>query len=425
MKKKYTIFAISMAVALVLGGEVQSINDSVEAQELQHTVKNVKQTEDFNPTKYANEIENFVKQQNPVSIKSLFSTIALKEKADFEKYGEANAAQVKMLWGSYVFFDFGFVKDSKIIEAIKNNPSVYAKFKKTVNINGTGAFLPGTGSPESISIKNNEDGSNIDSYAYYTPHNPDITKNADKTVVMHGGFRGGYEAGNDTPEIRTFYDKGYNILCVDNRATSLSGGDYVTFGQYESDDVQAWINHYLKDKPDQKIVLYGGSMGASTMMSALAKNYSSNIKGIIENCGFANIRNELGYVYTMAAIGKNELKDLTGTDFAEDFSVTPMNLQKMMETINNYYIKPKANVDIDGNLPAQGITNAIMPKLFIYGESDLVVPFKDNGQYLATLGDTNNNYKFFVPKAGHGEAQTIDGNGYDKAISDYLNLIFK
>lgn len=42
MKKKYTIFAISMAVALVLGGEVQSINDSVEAQELQHTVKNVK-----------------------------------------------------------------------------------------------------------------------------------------------------------------------------------------------------------------------------------------------------------------------------------------------------------------------------------------------------------------------------------------------
>ncbi|MGC3221260.1 hypothetical protein ACPTGR_14940, partial [Enterococcus faecium] len=72
-----------------------------------------------------------------------------------------------------------------------------------------------------------------------------------------------------TEEYNDFYRAGYNLFFVDSRATGNSGGDYVTFGQYESDDVLYWINQEVRERPSQKILLYGGSMGAATMMSVL------------------------------------------------------------------------------------------------------------------------------------------------------------
>lgn len=120
-----------------------------------------------------------------------------------------------------------------------------------------------------------------------------MDQKSDVTVMIHDGFRENWNLGTVTDEYNIFYNAGYNLLFVDPGATGNSGGDYVTYGQYESDDVLYWINREVGTKPTQKILLYGGSMGAATMMSTLAKDIPANVKGIIENCGFKSIDEHL------------------------------------------------------------------------------------------------------------------------------------
>lgn len=71
----------------------------------------------------------------------------------------------------------------------------------------------------------------------------------------------------------------------------------MTYGQYESDDVLYWIIKKF-ESGHLKRFIYGGSMGAATMMSVLAKDIPVNVKGIIENCGFASIDEQLRFTYS-------------------------------------------------------------------------------------------------------------------------------
>lgn len=53
-------------------------------------------------------------------------------------------------------------------------------------------------------------------------------------------------------------------------------------------------------------------MGASTMMSALAKNIPHNVKDIIENCGFSSIDAQLRFTYSnMVAPALNSISRLS------------------------------------------------------------------------------------------------------------------
>ncbi|MEE6681705.1 alpha/beta hydrolase [Pediococcus pentosaceus] len=425
MKKKYMIFTTSIAIALALGGEFQSVGTVVKAQEIQQVAKNVKQESNFDPAQYAEEVNKFIGEQTETDAKKLFEIILNKEQSDIEKYSESNTEQIKLLWGSGVLFNFVFTGNSCTYTALSNILSQSDKdLKNLISPTSTGemGFYPNTKS-QSMDITNKEDGKTIKSVAYFTPHKNNST-NADKTVVIHGGYRGNIDSGYDMDEVGVFYNLGYNILLVDNRATSKSTGDYVTFGQYESDDVIAWINYLNDTNPGQKVVLYGGSMGAATMMSVLAKDHPTNIKGLIENCGYANISDELTYAYSLISEIMPILGTAMGLDLKNNLMINSENAQEMLKTMDEYYIKPKANVDINGNLPANGVENTVMPKLFIHGEADNIVPF-ENGQYLSTLGNKDDNYTFFVPKAGHGEAQATDPEGYLNAITKYLDVIFK
>jgi pimeloyl-ACP methyl ester carboxylesterase len=421
MKKLYGILSVSIMASLMLNGQIISVGAATISNTRSEQINQKDET--FDASAYTNEIDDFVKQQDTKDVKALFAAIVNKEKNDIQKYGSTNEEQIRLLWGAYIFYDIGFVGDSIFFPMLLSNASNNSQIKSLIGYQAD-QFLPNT-KMKTIQVKNNEDGNVINSVAYYTPHNPDITANADKTVVMHGGFRGNIDSGNDNPEVRTFYDKGYNILFVDNRATSKSGGSYVTFGQYESDDVIAWIQELNSNiNPNQKVVLYGGSMGASTMMSVLAKNYPGNVQGLIENCGYASIKDELGSVYIkLVTIGKGLINEKIGADISEAFLMTTANETKMMNTLDNYYIKPKVNVDISGDLPILGMKNSTLPKLFIHGTADLVVPFKN----MQTLMDNNSgeSYSLAVSGAGHGEAQTVDPDGYAKAVQDYLDVIFK
>ncbi|HWB28538.1 MAG TPA: alpha/beta fold hydrolase [Chitinophagaceae bacterium] len=86
------------------------------------------------------------------------------------------------------------------------------------------------------------------------------------TVIMfhgHGGNKSGV-----IKEAEAFYNMGYNLLMVDFRAHGESEGNTCTIGYYESRDVKsAW--DYVTAKREHNIILYGTSLGASTIIKAM------------------------------------------------------------------------------------------------------------------------------------------------------------
>ncbi|WP_270567364.1 alpha/beta fold hydrolase [Enterococcus lactis] len=310
---------------------------------------------------------------------------------------------IKHLIATYLLYDIAFSKNSVLMSMLGGTDD------GTTPTENTG-FYPNTKQLHQT-VLNKQDGKMMDVYAYY------VDQGSDKIVMIHGGFRGNWNNGIVTEEYNDFYKAGYNLLFVDSRATGNSGGDYVTYGQYESDDVLYWINQEVLERPSQKILLYGGSMGAATMMSVLAKDIPVNVKGIIENCGFASIDEQLRFTYSQTVVPalppaiKNQL-DIIGDQEHEDL---------FMGLLKQYYFDQEMHLDPTAALPTIGMSGSL-PKLIIHGTADDVVPVS-NAQKLYELAG---GYKdlLLVEGAGHGKAQEVDHAAYTKHVTDFLKVVF-
>lgn len=310
---------------------------------------------------------------------------------------------IKHLIATYLLYDIAFSKNSVLMSMLGGTDD------GTTPTENTG-FYPNTKQLHQT-VLNKQDGKMMDVYAYY------VDQGSDKTVMIHGGFRGNWNNGIVTEEYNDFYKAGYNLLFVDSRATGNSGGDYVTYGQYESDDVLYWINQEVRERPSQKILLYGGSMGAATMMSVLAKDIPVNVKGIIENCGFASIDEQLRFTYSQTVVPalppaiKNQL-DIIGDQEHEDL---------FMGLLKQYYFDQEMHLDPTAALPTIGMSGSL-PKLIIHGTADDVVPVSNAQKLYELVGG----YKdlLLVEGAGHGKAQEVDHAAYTKHVTDFLKVVF-
>lgn len=310
---------------------------------------------------------------------------------------------IKHLIATYLLYDIAFSKNSVLMSMLGGTDD------GTTPTENTG-FYPNTKQLHQT-VLNKQDGKMMDVYAYY------VDQGSDKTVMIHGGFRGNWNNGIVTEEYNDFYKAGYNLLFVDSRATGNSGGDYVTYGQYESDDVLYWINQEVRERPSQKILLYGGSMGAATMMSVLAKDIPVNVKGIIENCGFASIDEQLRFTYSQTVVPALPPAIKKGLDIIWDQEHEDL----FMGLLKQYYFDQEMHLDPTAALPTIGMSGSL-PKLIIHGTADDVVPVS-NAQKLYELAG---GYKdlLLVEGAGHGKAQEVDHAAYTKHVTDFLKVVF-
>jgi uncharacterized protein len=90
--------------------------------------------------------------------------------------------------------------------------------------------------------------------------------NAKGTVCMFHGH-GGKKSGNNK-EAEEFRKMGYNTFQLDFRAHGGSKGNTCTIGANEGEDVKLAYD-YIKTKDEKNIVLWGISMGASTITKAI------------------------------------------------------------------------------------------------------------------------------------------------------------
>lgn len=125
-------------------------------------------------------------------------------------------------------------------------------------------------------------------HAKYLP-----AEDAKRYVILCHGYKGsGF--GDFAYMARFLHESGCNLLFIDQRCCGESDGEYITFGAKEKYDVAKWA-YYISKMNDSNlpIYLYGESMGASSVLMASGLSLPDEVKGIIADCGFCSMREQI------------------------------------------------------------------------------------------------------------------------------------
>ena len=149
---------------------------------------------------------------------------------------------------------------------------------------------------------------------------------------------------------KIFEKRGYDILAVDLRAHGISEGNYFSMGLFEHYDLLKWIEKMLTIKCTYKIVLFGISMGASTVCMTVGETLPNNVICAIEDCGYDNANKQMKYVYSKTK------------------------LAKLFYKIFYDYTKKTKGIDLKAIDMIEKLKKCKIPMLFIHGEKDDFVP---------------------------------------------------
>lgn len=266
---------------------------------------------------------------------------------------------------------------------------------------------------------------------FYTPYAGEMTKNIKifldipyedvyitsyDGLKLHGKF---YEGQKDKPVIIFFHgyranatrdgsgihtlgtEKGLNILVITQRAHNESEGKTITFGIKESYDCLSWID-YVKARfgEDKKVILWGISMGAATVMTAAGRDLPENVLGIGADCGYSSAKDIL----------KSVIKGMK-------LPVEPAYL--LMKLGARIY----GGFDVEETSPLEAMKKAKVPVLFIHGVADDFVPCAMTHQnYEACASDKS---LVLVENAGHGMSYYVDMKKVNEGVFVFLDKIMK
>ncbi len=181
---------------------------------------------------------------------------------------------------------------------------------------------------------------------FYINENP-----TDKTILcVHGYNSSGY---NDfAPVVEPILKRGYNCFLLNHRHYGGSEGKFTGFGILDSVDLIKWIELVNSYFPDGKIVLYGVSMGAATVMQASNRDLTKNVVGIVEDCGFTTCYEE--FAFTL----KNS------------FHLPCFPIMNMFALVCKAFLK----LDLKKSDSKKCVAETKLPMLFVHGGSDTFVP---------------------------------------------------
>jgi pimeloyl-ACP methyl ester carboxylesterase len=186
---------------------------------------------------------------------------------------------------------------------------------------------------------------------------------------------------------------GFDVLAFDLRAQGESGGDTLTFGAREQDDVLGAVAA-VRARGARHVAVLGFSMG--TAASILAAARTPDIEALVLDSAFADLSDTLG-----AGIGSTWHVPGPVVDYA-------LLLYRVL-----------SGTDPATVVPAEAIgALAPRPLLFIAGADDTAVKPAD-GAAMARAAGPNATY-VLVPGAGHTGAYFVDPEGYADRLRAFL-----
>lgn len=219
-------------------------------------------------------------------------------------------------------------------------------------------------------------------------------------IIAHGYTTTGKDFSNFA---QYFYEQlGYNVLLPNARGHGNSEGKYIGFGWPERLDYLDWID-WVKARRNTagavRIVLFGISMGAATVMMTGGEDPPPEVKAIIEDCGYTSAEDEL--------IHQAKLRfHLKQTGDSPLFKA----LNRLSKKRMGYSFKEASSLE--------QVKKIRIPTLFIHGDADTFVP--TGMVYSLYEACAAPKELYVVPGAGHGLACQTDTAEYAKRVTQFL-----
>lgn len=221
-------------------------------------------------------------------------------------------------------------------------------------------------------------------------------ESSDKIVICFHGYTSSRMSNCSFAAF--MHKQGYDCLLVDNRAHGDSEGDYIGFGILDRYDCISWIDYVNKRfDGNKKILLYGVSMGASTvLMASGTEGFSDNVKCIISDCAFTSPYDVFSHIMK---------RDYHMAEFP-------------VMNINDMICKKKAGYGFKDYSTLDAVKSASCPMLFIHGAEDDFVPVwmsQKNYEQCSAPKDL-----LIVENAAHGASFYENSELYQEKVLEFL-----
>ncbi len=218
-----------------------------------------------------------------------------------------------------------------------------------------------------------------------------------RTAILFHGYTG---CGlNDCASMAEgFMERGFNALVVDQRSHGKSEGRFIGFGILDRFDAVKWIE-YVNERlgEDGDIVLYGVSMGASTVLMASGLDeLPKNVRAVIADCAFTSPYDVFTHI------------------LKRDYHLPP----KPILAINERICRAKAGYGFQDCTTLQAVRRGAVPTLFIHGKEDKFVPTVMSKQNFEAC--TGEKELLLVDNAGHAASLYENKPLYDKTVTEFL-----
>lgn len=242
---------------------------------------------------------------------------------------------------------------------------------------------------ETLKIKS-EDG--LELSAVYIPS----ALPSNKVAIVAHGYTGNLNQMSSYAKL--FHEMGFGVLAPDARGHGTSEGSYIGFGWHERKDFLRWIQLMIHTHgPDTEIALFGISMGGATVMNVSGEELPSNVKVIVEDCGYTSVADELAF----------QLK--------QTYRLPAFPLLQTTSLIT----KLRAGYWFEEASPLNQIKKNNLPILFIHGEDDLFVPTTMVHRLYAACPSPKELY--IATGADHGRSYTRNKEEYKRRVRRFVH----
>lgn len=199
---------------------------------------------------------------------------------------------------------------------------------------------------------------------------------------------------------------GFTVLAPSQRAQDLSEGRYVGMGWLEHNDLLDWIRLIVDSDDQARILLFGGSMGATTvMMTTGTPELPRNVIAAIAESGYTSARMEF-------------------IDSARGMFHMPKLLASACVDAAGLICKRRAGYDFTEASCIPSLRHTVIPMLFIHGGKDRMVSprFLDMNYNACSSIDRE---RLLVPDADHMESSAVDPKRYWDTVYGFIRRSFK
>ena len=222
--------------------------------------------------------------------------------------------------------------------------------------------------------------------------------NGNGAIVLHGvaDARAGIAS-----RARMLCDAGFTVLLPDSRGHGVSGGDTISFGIRESDDLHRWADWFRAEERPVHLFGMGASMGASILLQSLEND--TRFRAAVAECPFADFRD---VAYDRVA-GKLSLNRWFSRALL--FPAIEAGLA---------YGRLRYGVNLSAASAERAIRNTTVPVLLIHGDADTNIPAYHSEALHAA--NPNLSQLWIVHAAGHVTIAKVAGEEFRRRVLNWF-----